>query len=502
MFCFIIVVIIIFIYLLLQKDNQTSSKYLAATLIAYVMAIFSIIFYLSKDTYYFNIVNNYFSLPKTVWKYLMFFDVSKDIIIRMLNISSLAVIFFGYCFSISYHKKLTPHKLEYFRFVLLVILLIEYIAYDPDVQYQTYQFFYPGRMSLYQIEMFKSVFRKVTVIINMGVVVFSIIQLCLTYKKVYFLHFLRSYLIGEGICYTLIMLSYMIIFWFSPTFLIKTSKIANHSLYLSVPLSDNYIIYTAYPYYLIITTLLCAFCIYQRAGIKKRMNGKEFTITKQIDAADTTSKIFCHYMKNELLAIQSGIEMLEVFKENEDGIQELLNRCNNLYDRLDTIHRSTKTSKLNLVETDISTYMMDILTKGKSDFRNCKLITNMENDIPNVMIDPTYFEQAVRNIIENALDSMDTVPIDQRKITVSLQSISNWIILSIQDSGIGIPEISMKNIFTPLYSSKPITKHWGIGLALTHRIIMAHEGKIEVESHERAGTNFKIFLPDMNKYIS
>jgi signal transduction histidine kinase len=118
------------------------------------------------------------------------------------------------------------------------------------------------------------------------------------------------------------------------------------------------------------------------------------------------------------------------------------------------------------------------------------------------MIDPMYFEQAVKNILENALDSMESIQKHHRKLTIKLQSVSNWIILSVQDTGIGIPEKNMKYIFTPLYSSKPITKHWGIGLALTHRIIMAHEGKIEVESHEGIGTNFKIFLPDMNKYIS
>jgi signal transduction histidine kinase len=489
-------------YLLIQKDNQTSSKYLAATLIAYVFAIFSMIFYLSKDVYYYNIVNNYFSLPKVIWKYLMFVNIPKDIIIRMLNFSSLAVIFFGYNFSISYRKKLTPHKMDFFRFILLTILLVEFIAYDPDIRYRVYLFAYPGLMTLQQIEIFRKVFHIATVTLNMGFIVMSVVQLCLTYKKVYFLRFLRSYLIGEGVCYTLIMLSYVIIFWFSPASLIKTSKVADFVIYLSVPLSDNLIIYTAYPYYLIITTLLCAFCIYELAGIKKRMKKKDFTITKQIDAADTTSKIFCHYMKNELLAIQSEIELLQVSGENDGGIRDLLSRCDHLYQRLDMIHRSTRTSKLNLIETDITKFISDILKQMKCDLHNCHVVTNFEKDIAKVMLDPIYFEQAVKNILENALDSMETVPVPQRKIIISLQSVSNWIILSIQDAGIGIPESSMKDIFTPLYSSKPIAKHWGIGLALTHRIIMAHEGKIEVESHEKAGTNFKIFLPDMNKYIS
>lgn len=501
MFCFVLVIIFIFTYLMLQKNNQVSSKYLAATLIAYVVAIFSMIFYLSKDNYYYNVVNNYFSLPKVVWKYLMFVNIPKNLIIRLLNFSSLSVIFFGYHFADSYKQKVLDYRLQFFRIILPVILLIQLILYDPYVQYKLYFLTYPSLLTLEQIIGITKVFHIITVFLNIGIIAFSIIRLCLAYKKVYFLHFIRSYLIGEGVCYTLIMGSYMVMFWFSPTFLIKVSKIADYISYLSVPLSNNQIIYTAYPYYLIVTALLCAFCIYEIANIKKRLKNKDFTITKQIDAADTTSKIFCHYIKNEILAIQSQIELLKDSKEKEEGISELLDRCNNLYQRLDTIHRSTKRSELNLVETDLKIFIKEMLKRMRSNLENCQVITELDENSPNVMIDPDYFEQAIRNILENAIDSMESVPEPNRKLTINLQSISNWIILSIIDCGVGISEKNMKNIFMPLYSSKPIAKHWGIGLALTYRIIMAHEGKIEVESHENIGTDFRIMLPDMSKFI-
>lgn len=502
MFCFILVIIFIFIYLIVQKDNRTSSKFLAATLIAYIIAIFSMILYLSKDTYYYNVVNNYFSLPKIVWKYLMFINISKDIIQRLLNLSTLAVIFFGYSFSTSYQVKTMLNIWRNIRRIVLIVLLFQLIMYDPFVQYQLYMFCYPKYVSLGQITAIKEIFHGVTVIINIGIILFSILELFYTYKKVYFLHFLRSYFIGEVVCYTLIMISYIIIFWFSPMFLIKISKIANYVSYLSVPLSSNQFIYSAFPYFLLITTLLCAFCVYEIASIKRKIKNKEFSISKQIDAADTTSKIFCHYMKNELLAIQTQIEGLQITTENEVEIQDVLGRCNNLYNRLNIIHRSTKTSQLNLVETDMTMLVNNMIKHMKSDFQNCLVTTQIDSDIPLVMIDSNYFEQAIKNIIENALDSMETIPLLQRKITIGLQYISNWVILSIEDTGIGMSENNRKKIFTPFYSSKPITKHWGVGLALTHKIIMAHEGKLEVESHENKGTNFKIFLPDINKYMA
>ncbi|MGB4659820.1 MAG: HAMP domain-containing sensor histidine kinase [Mobilitalea sp.] len=502
MFILVFVIILILIYLIIQKDNRVSSKYLAATLIVYIIAIFAMILYLSKDTYYYNIVNNYFSLPKGVWRYLMFVNIPQDVIIRLLNLSSLAVVFFGYCFSVSYQEKSSIYLLKKWQLMIPAFLIIQFFIYDPLIQYHVYNFVYPNWLSLEQIYAFKNIFHMITVIINNGIILYSILRLCLIYKKVYFLHFLRSYLIGEGICYTGIMISYITIFWFSPGFLIKISKIADFTTYSSVPLSKNQFIYTIFPYSLIVTELLCAFCIYEIVSIKRKMMNKEFTITKQIDAADTTSKSFCHYMKNEIIAIQSEVELLHTSEENENGIQEILNRCNNLYERLDTIHRSTKNSNLDLVETDITKLVSTILEHMNSNLRNCQTIQLFEEDIPNVMIDSIFFEQAVKNIIENAIDSMETLPEEQRKLTIKLESVSNWIILSIQDTGVGIKDSNIKNIFTPLYSSKPIAKHWGIGLALTHRIIMAHEGKIEVESHENVGTNFKIFLPNMYQYVS
>lgn len=502
MFCYIFVIIFISILLIFQKDNRTSSKFLVADLLAYAIAIFSMILYLSKDTYYYNIVNNYFSLPKAVWKYFMFSDIPRNMMIRLLNVSSLAVIYLGYCFSLSYRARMAWNILERIKGYLLGILLIQLIIYDPLVQYKLYMLCYPGFLSSAQIQVLGQGIHTATVVINITIILVSILNLIHTYKKIYHLHFLRSYIIGEGIFYTLIMVSYMIIFWFSPAFLIKVSKIANYTSYVSVPLSNNQLIYTVFPYFLLFTELMCVYCVYEIATVKMKVQNKDYTITRQIDAADTTSKAFCHYMKNELLAIQAEIEMLDVTPENEEGVHGAVKRCQNLYERLDVIHRSTKKSDLNLVEVDIAGFIRDFLVRIKDNLKNCEVITYLDNDLPNVMLDRIYFEQAIQNIIDNAVDAMETIPEDKRKLIIRLQAVNSWIVLTIQDTGVGISKNNIKNIFTPLFSSKPIKKHWGIGLALTHRIIREHSGRIEVDSQVNVGTTFRILLPDINQILS
>jgi two-component system NtrC family sensor kinase len=67
--------------------------------------------------------------------------------------------------------------------------------------------------------------------------------------------------------------------------------------------------------------------------------------------------------------------------------------------------------------------------------------------------------------------------------------------LSIVDTGCGIPEKNLKRIFDPFFTSKEVGKGTGLGLSVSHGIISAHGGTIEVESEVGEGTTFRIFLP-------
>ena len=67
------------------------------------------------------------------------------------------------------------------------------------------------------------------------------------------------------------------------------------------------------------------------------------------------------------------------------------------------------------------------------------------------------------------------------------------VIIELADTGCGIKEEDIKNIFNPFFTTKP--QGTGLGLAVTHKIIQEHNGKIKVESTWGIGTTFKIYLP-------
>ena len=132
------------------------------------------------------------------------------------------------------------------------------------------------------------------------------------------------------------------------------------------------------------------------------------------------------------------------------------------------------------------------LTKAKRSNNQIRLYKRCSRRLPKIMIDEQRIRQVFLNIINNSIDAMNNGGI--LSITAYLKD--EFIEVNISDTGKGIKKHNVGKIFNPFFT----LKHEGIGLGLsvTHRIIQAHKGKIEVESVFNKGTKFIISLPIMN----
>ena len=72
--------------------------------------------------------------------------------------------------------------------------------------------------------------------------------------------------------------------------------------------------------------------------------------------------------------------------------------------------------------------------------------------------------------------------------------VPGFVMIEIQDTGVGISEENMKKIFTPFFTTKPIGKGTGLGLAIIYGIVKMHRGQIDVHSEPGQGTTFTIIL--------
>ena len=110
-----------------------------------------------------------------------------------------------------------------------------------------------------------------------------------------------------------------------------------------------------------------------------------------------------------------------------------------------------------------------------------------------ILGDAAELREALLNIILNAMDAMPK----GGKITVKSEHESSFVVLSISDTGIGIPKEIKKKLFDPFFTTKA-SKGSGLGLSVTYGIVNRHGGRIDVESTRGKGTTFHIRLPVAN----
>ena len=498
MFYFIFIIIVLILFFLTRNDKRESDKYLITTLSFFMIDIVALIFYISKDAYYYNVLNQYFSFPKPVWDILMYSNIPQSFSLRLMNIATLFFIYFSMLFTFAFMSDMRLHHDHKIGRALILYLSVQAIFYDPLIHTKLYCLLCGNVFEADKIEMIKNVFSKITIVGNNGLLILSILLVYFANQKISSSNFFRIYAWGECVCYCGVEVAFIFVFWFAPAFLTKISRIAGYTIYQQIPLTEqSHKIYSLFPYYITLAGVAILYYLVKNLKLQQKLDNNRLYITRQIDAADTTSKTFCHYMKNEILALQSEIDLLEVGTDNMQMKQQILKDCGNLYDRLDEIHRSTKMSKLVLERTDLSQLMDVIQLHMKAKMADCKVITEYRDSVPDVMVDSDYFEQAIHNIIVNALDAMRKEEKRDNILEFQIEAVNNWVQLSISDNGVGIPKENLNKIFTPFVSSQPIKQHWGIGLSLTYKIIEVHGGKIEVTSQEHSGTTFKILRPSI-----
>lgn len=104
-------------------------------------------------------------------------------------------------------------------------------------------------------------------------------------------------------------------------------------------------------------------------------------------------------------------------------------------------------------------------------------------------IDATQLQQVMVNLVKNAMQAMTT----GGTLTLQTGETADSVWVSVADTGGGIPQEQISRIFEPFYTTKK--KGTGLGLMIVQRIIRAHNGRVELESHVGRGTTFRIWLP-------
>ncbi len=227
-------------------------------------------------------------------------------------------------------------------------------------------------------------------------------------------------------------------------------------------------------------------------GLKKNLKEMEHQA-----ALGKSVATFAHEVRNPINNMVMGLQVLQSVAEGNETQSDLIARMMNDCVRLDHLMNSIL-SYVKPLENKLKPLNLDLLVKSiieKWDAKlvrnNVKMVYQCEDVLPKISGDLRSLEQVFTNLISNAVEAMK----QQNGGTLAIK-IEKWnektIRVNVSDTGPGIPEEILKNLFTPFVSFS--LQGTGLGLAIIKEIIAAHNGEISVESFP-GGTVFHITLP-------
>lgn len=217
-----------------------------------------------------------------------------------------------------------------------------------------------------------------------------------------------------------------------------------------------------------------------------------------------------HELKTPIATISLASEMLKdnTISSNEKSrlryagiIFEENKRLANHVEQVLQIARLEKGDlQLNLEERDIHGLIRSLVHHFDliSEDYNAVIELDLKANPSNLKVDEMHFNNAIKNLIDNALKYNDKKPL----IQISTKNTQNGILISVEDNGIGLSKDNQNKIFEKFYRVQSGNIHdnkgFGLGLNYVKSIIDGHNGTISVESKLKEGTTFNLYLPYKN----
>jgi two-component system, NtrC family, sensor kinase len=118
-------------------------------------------------------------------------------------------------------------------------------------------------------------------------------------------------------------------------------------------------------------------------------------------------------------------------------------------------------------------------------------IEDLASGLPEITADPSQLRQVLVNLVVNAFQAMPNGGI----LTIKTLSEKDNVIIVVIDTGVGMDQETLGQIFMPFFTTKDVDQGTGLGLSVAHGIITAHGGKIDVQSQKGKGSRFEIRFP-------
>jgi two-component system OmpR family sensor kinase len=205
-----------------------------------------------------------------------------------------------------------------------------------------------------------------------------------------------------------------------------------------------------------------------------------------------------HELRSPLTTIRGNVDLLRrmncVDPPSLDAIQAETERMTRLVGDLLLLAQADAGQLIRQERVELDTLMLEVFRQVRPLAEGIEVSIG-EEDQATILGDPDRLKQLVLNLVDNAIKYTPA----GGKVTLGLRRAGRWAVLTVSDTGIGIPAQELPHIFERFYRVDKARSRaaggTGLGLSIAQWIVQAHGGRIEVQSEAGQGTTFTVWLP-------
>lgn len=218
---------------------------------------------------------------------------------------------------------------------------------------------------------------------------------------------------------------------------------------------------------------------------------EQVELRERLTALGEMSAGIAHELRNPMAVISGYLKLLskKTNDKNHSIIRDISAEIDGMNRIIGDLLMFARPASLNRIKVNMKDLIDGCLAAVlQATGADTRITANVNVDGGDLIADEVLLRQAFSNLFQNAIESIP------EKGSLSIRGHQNGsFVVTVSDTGTGIPKDTIKKIFLPFFTTKD--KGVGLGLALVHKIILSHGGRIEVKSQEGKGTTFTVLLP-------
>jgi len=217
---------------------------------------------------------------------------------------------------------------------------------------------------------------------------------------------------------------------------------------------------------------------------------------RYLQALEEATKAYCPEEQNKQLEeIYKRLDVGYALEDIPPLIEESLEGAERIKQIVLDLKDFARSDENSLKETDLNKCVQSTANIVRNEIKYVADLELQLGNIPPIVCNPQQINQVIANLLVNAAHAID----GHGRITVTTSAESDKVLLTVADTGCGIPDKIRKRVFDPFFTTKDVGKGTGLGLSISYDIVTKHGGEISLESEPGVGTTFIVRLPVNNQ---